>query len=47
MREIMEVQEIDKLEREKSPEEVEIVNGILKHMPEFIIKYGGNPVVIK
>jgi|GEM_PF-955131 len=41
------VQEIDKKEREKTPEEVEIISGVLAAMPAFVRKHGGSPVPIK
>lgn len=34
-------------EREKTPEEVEIIKGILAHLPEFVEKYGGQPVPLR
>ncbi|MCX6717277.1 MAG: hypothetical protein NTU76_01195 [Candidatus Taylorbacteria bacterium] len=37
-KEIFDKQEFFKQEREKTPEEKEIVNGILAHLPEFVIK---------
>ena len=40
-------QEFDKLEREKTPEELEIINGVMSRMPDFVKKYGGTPVQLK
>ena len=34
-------------EREKTPEEIEIINAILAKLPEFIKRYSGNPVDLK
>lgn len=43
-KEVFDKQEIRELEREKTPEELEIIRGILAHLPEFIKKYGGKSV---
>ena len=37
-------QEFYDAEREKTPEEMEIIKGILTRLPEFVKKYGGKPV---
>jgi hypothetical protein len=36
-----------KLEREKTPEEQEVLEGIVASMPDFIQRYGGEPIVLK
>jgi len=40
-------QELNKIEREKTPEETEIINGILSNMSAFVRRYGGVPAPIK
>ena len=36
-----------KLEREKTLEEQEVLEGIVASMPDFIKRYGGDPIVLK
>lgn len=38
--------EIQKIEKEKTPEEVEIIEGINGYLPEFINEYGGQPLKV-
>ncbi len=45
--EIFDKQSVSGLEREKTPEEVEIINGILAKLPGFIKRYGGRPVNLR
>ena len=42
-----ETQGKDIVEREKTPEEQEILEGIVKEMPDFIREYGGEPIVLR
>lgn len=35
---------LEAIEREKTPEEKEVIAGILEKMPEFVKRYGGTPV---
>ena len=46
-KEVFNNQEILELEREKTPEELEIIGGILAHLPEFVKKYGGKPAPLR
>jgi len=42
-----EIGKIDKREREKTPEELEIIGGILTAIPEFIKRHGGEPLPLQ
>lgn len=45
--EIFDKQNFDNAEIEKTPEEIEIINGILTNLPAFVKKYGGIPLPLK
>ncbi len=45
--EVFDKQELGKKEREKTPEEIKIIEEVLAKMPDFVEKYGGKPVPVR